>query len=174
MSLSNREITFRLRLPRTPRARWLVALVGFVVAAGAVAVAAPQAFVANEPLSAAKLNAAFADLDGRVARFETTWCGKTTITTGRLDNTNGFAAAAVLCRQVPGCRPNAHMCSTEELVRYATDGNTVTEAGWVSGGASATQCSGFTSESNNGATFGPGAQPSTYLCSSRLPVFCCH
>jgi hypothetical protein len=172
--MSTREITFRLRLPRTLGRRAMLTIVAGVAAVGAVAAAAPQAFVANEPLSAAKLNGNFADLDARIARFETSYCGKTTITSGRLDNTNGFAAAAVLCRQVTGCSPTAHMCTMEEMMRAATNGQTVTEKGWIAGGGSPYQCNAFTAEGTEGSTWGPGVLPGVASCGLRLPVFCCH
>lgn len=55
--------------PRVKRAlRGL--LVATAIAASGVAVATPQTFIKNEPLSAAKMNDNFQDLDGRLVALE--------------------------------------------------------------------------------------------------------
>jgi len=175
---SKRTVTFQLSLPRTP-SRWLLLGAAVVIGAvGAVAVAAPQAFVANEPLSAAKLNANFADLDARVRRFESAYCGKSAITTAKLDNVNGFAAGATLCRSVAGCNANAHVCTQEEMFRLASGGMTTSEQAWIVGtvGNGGGQCNGLTIEDGNyfGTTWGPGARSGVANCATKLPVFCCN
>lgn len=176
---TKRTVTFQVTLPRTP-ARWLLVGAAVVIGAvGAVAVAAPQAFVANEPLSAAKLNANFGDLDARLRRFESTSCGKSAITTAKLDNVNGFAAGATLCRSVMGCNANAHVCTQEEMFRLASGGMTVPEQGWIAGTVGmygSFQCNGLTTEDSNaqGTTWGPGAKVGTSSCGTKLPVFCCN
>src|SRR5262245_1922479 len=55
-----REIVIRLRLPASPRKRWLLAGIGAVVCSSAIVYATvPNVFTAGSPLSAAQVNANF-------------------------------------------------------------------------------------------------------------------
>jgi hypothetical protein len=184
--MSTKDVIIHLKLPRSPRRRWAVGIIAALLAAGAAGwAAAPEAFIAGEPLSAAKLNANFAGLSGRLDLLEATYCGKAAITSGKLDNSNGYAAAASLCRTVPGCGAAAHMCTTAEMVRYATSGQTTPEQGWIASGVTTydssqsssawhNDCGGYVSDTahEKGATWS-GARASFSGCESKLPIHCC-
>jgi hypothetical protein len=68
-----RELVIRLRLPRTPRARWTLAAIAAVLCGGAIVYATvPNSFKPGDPLSSTAVNANFTNLDGRVTTLETT------------------------------------------------------------------------------------------------------
>jgi hypothetical protein len=179
-----KEYIFRLRLPRTPRARWLLAAALGALGLGAFAYAAvPHTFAAGEALSAAKLNENFGALDGRVATLERGggYCGSTAPVMPRLNPMNGYAAGAMLCAGVAGCGGNAHICSPEEMVRWSSAGNGTTPKGWTARGVTdyftggtVDDCSAFTSNTGTGAIW-ENARMSTYDCASvvTLPLHCC-
>jgi hypothetical protein len=71
MKMREREVTIHLRLPGSPRKRWLLGGIVASVGLGAIAYATvPNVFNAGDPLSATKVNANFTSLDTRVTKLE--------------------------------------------------------------------------------------------------------
>jgi hypothetical protein len=179
-----REYVIRLRLPRSPRGRWLLLGALGVLALGALTYAAvPHTFTAGEPLSSAKLNENFGALDGRLAPLEGAgaYCGSTAPVQTRLDPTNGYAAGAMLCAAVAGCGAKAHICSPPEMSRWAAAGNGSVSEGWVATGAvdgtgstPANDCAFFTSNGGLGTSW-RNAGARHYDCANpvTLPLLCC-
>jgi hypothetical protein len=179
-----REYVIRFRLPKSPRARWAAMAAAGVLALSAVAWATvPNVFVAGEVLSAAKLNANFADLDGRIDAFDTSYCGATSkIVDARIATTNGYATAKTLCQTVPGCGAHAHMCTSAEMLRYTADGNGSTAEGWIATGIQGftgtypvSDCDGFTSNVSTvyGTTWSGFLRNWRNCSTNNLPVLCC-
>lgn len=156
--------------------------------AGAVGPAGPSVYVNPQTGKQYSLNAGY--------------CGSTPSTyTGNLlaavsGAANGYAAGKTLCEAVAGCSSvakTAHMCTTEELLRYVATGGVVPATGWEATGVwftsypaanyvNGNDCSGYSSA----AAFGPGGifgtqwsgpgtpQAGTGDCSGSKPVLCCN
>jgi hypothetical protein len=183
-----REFVFRLRLPKTPRARWMGLAAVSVLAVAAVAYAAvPNVFNAGEPLSAAKLNQNFSGLDDRLSAVERggNYCGMTAPVQTRLHATNGYAEGAMRCSMVAGCGTTGHICTPPELVRFVATASTTVPKGWIATGnlwvdnystgqVTANDCTFFTSNTGNGTTWN-GARAELYDCANvvTLPLLCC-
>lgn len=115
------------------------------------------------------------------------YCGVTAQTyTG--STVGGYGGAKSKCQAVSGCTSTAHVCSSEEMVRYAATGGTHGAAmTWIASGAVAQianltvdDCSGFTS----GASSAQGTAwvwtasatsgfPNNSLCNAALAIACC-
>lgn len=187
------EFELSARVKRAASALALVVAVGGVASAHAEWVADTSWIAANQPISASKLAALFAETDTRLeetaARLDHpvitkggksyslggVYCGKAMNTDG--DIANGYAGAKVFCESVSGCSASAHMCSAEELVRTTTLG-LPTVAGWYASGleinGASNDCRKYTS--NDPTHLGPvwsGPYPSTQYCNGSYPILCC-
>ena len=161
----------------------------------------PNAFTTGEMLSAAQMNANFADIDswrghpvvtknGKEFSLGAIYCGLTPSTTGQI--AGGYAGAKGMC-QTACSSASAHMCSAAEIVATAEASVTVVPlvpppdasvslyagGGWYS--LTPDDCSSWTTNSdqiegrcwNNGASCGSSGVAFSELCSSSLPVLCC-
>jgi hypothetical protein len=166
-----------LEIPRRTKriALLLGGPVALLVGLGAIAYATvPNLFASGDELSSAKMNANFANLDGRLAAVEgllaaatadggyslgATYCGPTAMTEGSFSGPGtltGYASAKAQCQAVVGCSPaTAHLCTSEELVRTRQIGGKIDAGaagyGWFAtgayvdyGGAYAGDCEGWT------------------------------
>jgi len=182
------RITIDLPRPKS----LLAATVTIVVFASIMADASvPNTFNAGDVLSAAKVNANFADIDswrahpvvsknGKQFSLGATYCGSTSTTTGQI--TGGRVGAKTSCETV--CTSaSAHVCTSTELIRTADAGLSVPSTGWYASSPSG-DCSGWTSAAsnitascfNNGAYCSGGGLPAGYnyaSCNYSFPVLCC-
>jgi hypothetical protein len=101
----------------------------------------------------------------------------------------GYAGGRAKCQAVAGCGATAHMCSSDEMVRYAATGGTHAAAdAWIASGAAAQyassqpveDCKGFTSNvsSEVGVSWewtagAPAGYPHLAACTVMDPIACC-
>ena len=105
-------------------------------------------------------------------------CGMSRPLTG---NVGGYSSAKGLCEDVDTCSPSAHVCTAEELVRYASTGGEVPVGGRFATGIIvnrstlfARDCQGFRSTANSErATFWSAEGPATHGCDVQAPFLCC-
>ncbi len=169
----------------------LTAKVGFVLALlfgfGSTVDAAPESFSAGEPLSSAKMNANFADIDGHLARIDarltgggqymvgSVYCGATVgSTAGDMSGfgpTEGYLGARAACQKTCKDSPTAHLCTSDEVARSATLG-LVNGTGWFA--TITADCVGFT-DATSGAVGYRWQQTNAaqFLCNTTAPLLCC-
>lgn len=112
-------------------------------------------------------------------------CGTTAPVNGAFSSggQTGYRAAKLLCEQVSGCGPLAHMCSAEEMVRGRQLGLPFTE-GWLATGLTivgsptvvSSDCGGWNVAMST--HIGPSWQvvsggPYGRFCNEMLPILCC-
>jgi hypothetical protein len=168
----------------------------------------PRSKIAAVPyaIEAANASAAVGLLDGRIAAVERPiftangvqyalhgkYCGMTGSVTGNLaplSTSTGYAAAKGLCQAVSGCSAAAHVCTSEEMVRHAATGGTLTANVWYATGTlswtwnpsvmnnlAMNDCIAFSSAATTYygsmwlmATNGPNFS----LCNASYPIACC-
>jgi hypothetical protein len=170
----------------------------------------PRSKIAAVPyaIEAANASAAVGALDGRIAAVERPiytnatsgaqyslhgkYCGVTGSVTGNLaplSTVTGYAAAKALCQAVSGCSPAAHVCTTEEVVRYVSTGGAFATNVWYASGTlswvwepgpvvnyGVNDCVAFSSNTSMGygsmwltTTNGPYYA----LCNVPNPIACC-
>jgi hypothetical protein len=132
---------------------------------------------------------------GKRMSLNGSYCGQSLPVTGAVTSgsTTGFPATKAICEQVCG-QVTAHMCSDDELTRYAMTGGTLptptantTYAGWISGGNSSLSCLGYTNAagssgglvwlwSNSTAAPNPAGYASSVTCTPTAlnPILCCN
>jgi hypothetical protein len=199
--MREREIVIRLKVPRSPRARWLFSISGVLVTLGAFAYAADfTPFGNGESLTSSKMNANFKDLQDRLAALESPrstasspklllsngtttysldgiYCGPTAAQTGLI--TNGYTGAKGLCETKCGSA-SAHMCEPQELVRSSALGLAIDQGWFATGlpypGATGGDCTGWGSNANTntGLQWSGGGPFGTSTCNLSSPVLCCN
>jgi hypothetical protein len=104
------------------------------------------------------------------------YCGSTGAATGNL---GGYSGAKHLCEAACGSL-TAHMCTSEEIVRFlATSGTLPSGGSWYSegvgtDGADHADCYGWTTQ--GGLSYGPawrGSYADYASCNTSVPVLCC-
>ena len=164
-----------------------VLLLGF----GSTVDAAPPGFTAGEPLSASKMNASFAEVDGRIARIEARigtdrqyaqnaiYVKATVPTPGDLTGLGverGYAGARKACQQKTGSQ-TAHVCTNEEVVRSLSLGIAVPVGKFANGSDYYSDCQAFSNATGIGARvyFTTSSPPyiTTSGCSTPEPLLCC-
>lgn len=109
-------------------------------------------------------------------------CGFTAPFTG---NVGGYSSAKGLCEDVNSCSPAAHVCTGDELLRYASTGGSVVIEGRYATGTfeqsiftnsiqRTTDCDGFTSNDSSILTgMWTDLGPRSRSCNQLLPILCC-
>jgi hypothetical protein len=154
----------------------------------------PNMFTTGETLSAAQMNANFADIDswrahpvvtknGKQFSVGAIYCGLTPSTTGQI--AGGYAGAKSLC-ETACSSTSAHLCTGPEIVATAEAGVTVPfgptglGGGWYA--AVSNDCISWTTNShqvsascwNNGASCTvPTGDPFSESCDATYPILCC-
>jgi hypothetical protein len=181
--MRDKEIVIRLKIPATPRTRWLLTIGGAVLVAGAAAYAADvTTFNSGDRLSADTMNTNFKSLQDRIAALESHYCGATQDMYNG-GEVGGYYMASARCLAVPGCATyqTAHMCTAEDVVRTLAHGGTL-PAGWFSagvaapgiGGGTLSDCGGWTSDRTD--LQGPeyaGPAVSVDPCNNSHKLLCC-
>lgn len=142
----------------------------------------PNTFMDGDTLTAKSLNDNFTDIDSRLSKLETTYCGTTVTVTGQLDAANGYMAGKTLCQGVAACGAEGHMCTSMEMVNYTSTGGAAPPSGWVVTGQHASvanqamnDCEGFTkADPQVWGEVWQGNHPFASTCNNTHPVLCCH
>lgn len=168
-----------------------------IIGAGALAYASvPKTWATGDPLTASDLNANFAEVttlafDGGVYSVgPTTFIGTTAAKTpGDMSGFTfgtGYHAAKKACEySFPGLA-SVHMCTPDELARFAQT-NGAAPTGWYASGVywevttktpstPVGDCSGWTSAGSDwgSAWYGTGNYPTDETCSGSYPILCCN
>jgi hypothetical protein len=160
----------------------IVALPGLATALDPV----PNSFTEGDVVSAAQMNENFAHLVAGITSVEAAVSGPDVpcgMTEPIEDDIGGYAGGALLCADACG-NPDAHICTTHELIRHASAGNTLPVEGWVATGVlsmwpanpSVDDCVGFNGnggESTVGVTWRDDAPGIRYCGGSLYPLHCC-
>jgi hypothetical protein len=180
----------------------LASPVVLLVVFGSTVDAAPPSFAPGETLSAAKLNGALAEADGRLTKIESRitaggkialaglYCGATAAATkgdlSGLGGGQGYLGAKAACEATCNHSPTARICTGDDLVRSASLGMSM-KNGWFAGGVAAqyrdntasygvTDCAGFTSGDGPGGLLGQDwtpAGPIYHWCNEEYALLCC-
>lgn len=123
--MRDRELVFRIRVPQMVGKRWFAATVALIVCSGAIVYATvPNVFSAGDPLTASKVNANFANLDGRVASVEAKPAGGKVgpaATAGYYINDGAMHAIASISLNAPG--PGVVMVASTGYLEFYTHSN---------------------------------------------------
>jgi hypothetical protein len=114
------------------------------------------------------------------------YCGSTAAAvTGNLKPTitssQGYLSTKALCEAVAGCGPAAHICSSEDMVRWASmGGSPLALDAWIATGTDSwdgtvltNDCGGFVANSTRGVTWATLQRPVRVDCNTAHPVACC-
>jgi hypothetical protein len=188
INVSERVVSFIRGVLRRRNVMIVTAVAVFGVAvATATPIEVPNTFTGGTVISSGQVNANFAALaeqsvvytnpvtNGRYS-LNAGFCGQTTaLSTGNL---GGYTGAKTQCETTCGT-DTAHMCTSEEVIRYVSTGGTMpNEQLWIATGVGVeflTDCLGWTSSSDTsqGGTFWTPDQPGLILCSASARVACC-
>jgi hypothetical protein len=163
---TNTETFIEVKVDSTTLPRSKVGAVPYALEAASV----PWSGVTGVPSTAQTLT-----LGGKSYSLGAKYCGSTASVTPGGAQLNSYTTAKSLCEAACSA-PTAHMCSGEELLRFAQLGGTLPANGWYSDAEVAYKdCTGWTSTNYSGPTWiaspsGPGGDS----CTSSHPVLCCN
>jgi hypothetical protein len=155
--MQEKEIVIRIRFPKWPKRRWLVAIGCLMMVAGAAGYAytfAPFSLTtptAGTPVSASAIATNYTAIQNKVAELQgyiqkpfytnpttgqtyslaATYCGETAATAGAVadGSLSGIPATKSLCQKACGGSATAHMCNTEEVQRFIATGGAFPSSG---------------------------------------------
>jgi hypothetical protein len=108
------------------------------------------------------------------------YCGATA--TSSMGSLGGYAGAKTACESACAV-PTAHMCTSEELIRFVATGGSIPAGGWFAAGFAngqsspyANDCVGwtYTMADRQGPAWSNGNVPTLQACNLALPVLCCN
>jgi hypothetical protein len=122
---------------------------------------------------------------GRRVSLAGVYCGDSASVTGNVTSgvLRGYAATKAICEQVCNQDPLAHMCTTQEMIAFATTGGVLAGGDhWIASGYQTRESAGNMVNDCSGWTLGTsGAPGSTWFvtraswaaCNESQPIACC-
>ena len=140
-----------------------------------------DAHIQEQDAQIADLTAQIADLTAYTDSLIASPCGETDPQDGAF---GGYDQGKVLCGGANGCSPDAHLCTSDEILRHFNAGGdlmSLSNTAWVSGGVMShsptygfvNDCSGWTATNYYGAVWNSNGQPSFSPCTDLRPLLCC-